>query len=160
MKLHEALIFCNEAEKITTRKKTLTLFDAVAICEKFNRRVGENVRMMTESNKKLLVGNFDTLSPYMPNGSIYRTRWISLKGKSNHKIKDVDKFITEVLSNIDFATWYEDGKKLNFYSQSTNSLGETKYKQIGVAVKDRCATTAFVIPQSRYQSAYNNRIRK
>ena len=116
--------------------------------------------LLNESNKKLLVGNFDTLSPYMPNGPIYRTRWISLKGKSNHKIKDVDKFITEVLSNIDFATWYEDGKKLNFYSQSTNSLGETKYKQIGVAVKDRCATTAFVIPQSRYQSAYNNRIRK
>lgn len=120
----------------------------------------KNRNLLNESNKKLLVGNFDTLSPYMPNGPIYRTRWISLKGKGNHKIKDVDKFITEVLSNFDFAAWYEDGKKINFYSQSTNSLGETKYKQIGVAVKDRCATTAFVIPQARYQSAYNNRIRK
>ena len=116
--------------------------------------------LLNESNKKLLVGNFDTLSPYMPNGPIYRTRWISLKGKSNHKIKDVDKFITEVLSNIDFATWYEDGKKLNFYSQSTNSLGETKYKQVGVAVNDRCVTTVFVISKSRYQAAYNNIIRK
>ena len=151
MTMYEAFRLIKEFEN--TKKKS-----AAYLLECLFSEMDRN--LLNESNKKLLVGNFDTLSPYMPNGPIYRTRWISLKGKSNHKIKDVDKFITEVLSNIDFATWYEDGKKLNFYSQSTNSLGETKYKQIGVAVKDRCATTAFVIPQSRYQSAYNNRIRK
>ena len=50
MKLREALIFCNEAEKVTTKKKTLTLLDALVICEKFNRRVGEKTQQMKNAN--------------------------------------------------------------------------------------------------------------
>lgn len=52
MKLREALIFCNEAEKVTTRKKTLTLLDALVICEKFNRRVGKKTQKKSKNSDK------------------------------------------------------------------------------------------------------------
>ena len=50
MKLREALIFCNEAEKVTTWKKTLTLLDALVICEKFNRRVGKKTQKKSKNS--------------------------------------------------------------------------------------------------------------
>ena len=52
MRLRKALRFCNEAEKVTTKKKTLTLLDALVICERFNRRVDKKTQRSQQNRPK------------------------------------------------------------------------------------------------------------
>lgn len=51
MRLYKALIFCDEVEKIATKKETMTLLDAVSICEKFNKRISEKTQKKSKNPK-------------------------------------------------------------------------------------------------------------
>ena len=50
MTLLESLRFCDEVEKAATRKRKLTLFDFVAICEKFNRGFGKKTQQKSKNS--------------------------------------------------------------------------------------------------------------
>lgn len=117
MTLLEALRFCNEVENAATKKKKLTLFDFVAICEKFNRGFGKKTQQKSKNSDIQVQNQQSTTNEEQPQQETPQE--IVVGGKTYQVMAQIAKgsYETRALNSVD-----NNANGMNHYVDFENKL--------------------------------------
>lgn len=106
----------------------------------------------TEAKKKQKLGKFPKLARIIGDKEVTMGKWISMKGKGKHRIKNPEKLARSILDNPDFIAPYDENI-VNVYHSYTNTEGKVKYAKLGIDKNKAEVTTVFIISQAAYETA-------
>ncbi len=105
-----------------------------------------------QAKKKQKLGKFPKLARIIGDKEVTMGKWISMKGKGKHRIKNPEKLARSILDNPDFIAPYDENI-VNVYHSYTNTEGKVKYAKLGIDKNKAEVTTVFIISQAAYETA-------
>ncbi|MBQ4613495.1 MAG: hypothetical protein IJB31_01020 [Akkermansia sp.] len=119
-----------------------------------------NYELLTESENEIFeIGQFPQIAQYVRSGKVFISKNVQIKCKIKHKIGNIQSFVSNTLSNLQFKTLYpNDSRVLNFYASFQNAVGKIKYQMVAISKIDGMVVTAMVISPTAYQTAMGNAI--
>lgn len=105
-----------------------------------------------QAKKKQQLGKFPKLARIIGDKEVTMGKWISMKGKGKHRIKNPEKLARSILDNPDFIAPYDENI-VNVYHSYTNTEGKVKYAKLGIDKNKAEVTTVFIISQAAYETA-------
>lgn len=140
-----------DAMQTGKQSETAPAADIVANKKKDDRKCHDNT--CSKHGKWTALGTFDSLKGICGK-PIRMNKWIGIKGKGKHRMKNPTKTATAVLQQNDFSVPYE-GKKgvVNVYAALQTATGVTKYAKVGLNTESGEVATVFYTSKTDYEKA-------